>query len=253
MFSFRNHKDKAKIGALVVNEEGDIKPIYVHNDMDGYKIPNPFSEYEAKSDEMILPTMEGKGGYFNFYCSGPSGSGKSYAIQRMIKLRQKYHKDDRPIITFNPNPDDYQDLETKQVDLSVLEEGDLPDISEFADSIIIFDDVFYIANRNIKKKVIDFMNEVLTTGRHHNISSFITSHVPADGPNTKHCINESNCLMLFRGGNAAQKRYIYETKIGIDDKKKINDLVKNKSRYVMVHKHFPKYIVTKDKVEMVDD
>lgn len=253
MLSLKNYQDKAKIGALVINEEGDIKPIYIHNDMDGYAIPSPMTKYEAKSNEMILPTMAGKGGYFNFYCSGPCGSGKSYAIQRLIKIRQKFHKDNRQIITFNPCPDDYQDLDAKQINLEVLEEGDLPDISEFADSIIIFDDIFYIANRTIRKKVIDFMNEVLTTGRHHNISCFITSHIPADNQNTKHVINEANCIMLFRGGNAAQKRYIYETKVGIDDKKRVNDLVKNKSRYVMVHKHFPKYIVTKDFIEMVDD
>lgn len=264
MLSFKQYKDKSgkkfgKEAALVKDEEDYVKPIFIHNDLDGYKIPNPMESYQAEPGEMILPATCGNKGFFNFYTFGPCGSGKSYAIERLLKIRQQYFNDKRKIYTFNPCPDDYQWLKTKgqapviEIPLRDLEECDVPPIEEFANSIIIFDDVFYIADRSVRKKVIDFMNEVLTTGRHYGpISTFITAHVGADGPVTKHCINEATHIMLFRGGNAAQKKYIYETKIGIDDKKKIQELTKDKGRYVLVHTNFPKYIITTKAIEIVD-
>ena len=59
------------------------------------------------------------------------------------------------------------------------------DIKEFADSVIIFDDVDVLTNKKIREEVYKIMNQGLEIGRHYRINMVITNHLPSNGKETR--------------------------------------------------------------------
>ena len=121
--------------------------------------------------------------------------------------------------------------------------NDIIDISELKDSLVIFDDVDSLKGIQ-KKKVWELMSNILTMGRHHNISCLITYHVITAGLDTKIILNESHFIVCFPStmGNGAA-RYLFDKYLGLDNKE-IKRIKKLKTRWVCVMKSYPKVIIS---------
>ena len=127
------------------------------------------------------------------YITGCSGSGKSTYTRKFIEQLKKAKKD-IPIYLFSALPDDESLDSVKplriQLDESLIE--DPIDIKEFADSVVLFDDIDVIPDKKIRETVYKIMNMGLEIGRHYKINMVITSHLPTNGRDTRRILNEAS-------------------------------------------------------------
>ena len=71
------------------------------------------------------------------------------------------------------------------------------DIKEFADTVVIFDDIDVLTNKKIREKAYKIMNQGLESGRHYRINMVITNHLPSNGKDTRRFLNESSSFTAF--------------------------------------------------------
>ena len=180
------------------------------------------------------------------YITGQSGSGKSYYTKDYAQTYQKmYPKNEVYLISA------VQDVSTidkikklRKIDIfkPVFLEVDVP-LEEFKDSLVIFDDVDSISNKTLKKKVWQIMSDILTMGRHYNISAIITYHVATAGNETKLILNESQSITIFPSASGGRTlRYLLDQYLGLD-KKQIERIKKLDSRYCTIVKSYPKVVL----------
>ena len=112
------------------------------------------------------------------------------------------------------------------------------DIKEFADTVVIFDDIDVLTNKKIREEVYKIMNQGLEIGRHYRINMVVTNHLPSNGKETRRILNESSSFTFFIHSSNAKNRYFLENYVGID-KKMINYFKKQNTRAVTMFKHFP--------------
>jgi len=182
------------------------------------------------------------------YIFGQSGSGKSYYVYLFAMNYKKLYKKN-PIYVFSTLESDKEGLDRiPNIKRIALNEEFLNDeivpIEEFKNSLIIFDDVDNIASKPLKKKLWSYMNSMLQTGRHFNISMCITFHVSASGHETKMIINEATSITYFPAtiGNRNLK-YMLDSYLGLD-KQQILKIKKLNSRWITVVKSYPKVILS---------
>ena len=132
------------------------------------------------------------------YITGCSGSGKSTYTRKFIEQLKKAKKD-IPIYLFSALPDDESLDSVKplriQLDESLIE--DPIDIKEFADSVVLFDDIDVIPDKKIREAVYEIMNMGLEIGRHYKINMVITNHLPTNGRDTRRILNEASSFTYF--------------------------------------------------------
>ena len=88
------------------------------------------------------------------YITGPSGSGKSTFVREYIEQYKKVLKD-REVYLFSSLPDDpsLDDIEPKRIRLDSSIYEDPVSMEEFANSVVIFDDVDVLSNKQIRNAV----------------------------------------------------------------------------------------------------
>lgn len=187
------------------------------------------------------------------YIAGPTESGKSYFVKNYLLQLRKVHPE-MPIYVFS-DVDEDEEIDaipnTTRIPLTedILYEPLKPD--DFRDSICLFDDVDSIQNKKIYAQIQGFRDALLRRGRHENISTLITSHMMTNYKDTRVILNECNSLVFFpRSGAANAIKYTLKTYVGMDaeDIKKIMILP---SRWVMVNKTYPIYVLYEKGVYLV--
>jgi hypothetical protein len=177
------------------------------------------------------------------YIFGSTGSGKSVFCVKFAKQYQKMF--DNPVYLIS-NIDEDKEID-KIEDLiripieDIIQNKITP--QSIHDSLVIFDDVDSIPDKKISLIIEKLRDQLLTTGRHFNITCLITSHLGANFNKTKIPINESGFVVIFpRGGNHVHIHRILHDYSGIDRKQedKINKL---NSRWVFIHKNYPSYVI----------
>ena len=63
---------------------------------------------------------------------------------------------------------------------------------EFANSVMIFDDIDVISDKKIRGEVYKILNKVLEIGRHYKITALVTNHLPTNGKDTRRILTESH-------------------------------------------------------------
>lgn len=178
---------------------------------------------------------------------GASGSGKSHYVKNYIKEYKNTYKD-REIYMFSNlcYDDTLKDIKMNRIKIDETLINDPIHISEFQDSMVIFDDVDAMAKK-LKIAVYEIMKEILNQGRHFNIEVIITSHM-ANGPELKSILNEVSYFVYFIHACTRQTHYVLENYIGIDKKdiKKIKSL--GNSRWAMIHKNYPPFFMTEHNI-----
>ena len=89
-----------------------------------------------------------------------------------------------------PNDESLDDIEPKRVLLNEsMHENPIP-IKEFANSVIILDDVDLISNKRIQDDVYNLPNQVLELGRQFKITCLMTNRLPSNRNDTRRILNE---------------------------------------------------------------
>ena len=181
------------------------------------------------------------------YITGQSGSGKSYYTKDYATIYQKmFPKND--VFLFSA----VQDVSTidkikglKKINIfkpEFLEIEKIP-LEEFQNSLVIFDDIDSIASKVIKKKVWNVMSDILTMGRHFNISAVVTYHVATAGMETKLILNESQSITIFPSASGGRTlKYLLDSYLGLD-KRQIEQIKKLDSRWVTILRLFPRVVI----------
>ncbi len=193
-----------------------------------------------------------------FACFGPSGSGKSYYIGKMLEEFREYEKEHKlkpkDIFIFSRVDKDSSFDEEKlkpvfriQTSGQKNEEAIIDNIPEphmFNDSLVIFDDITTISNKRVRDIVKCLSDKILETGRHHSITGFWTNHIIRDKNNTKHIHNEATSLTFFPQSNFnAVEAYFKDiqgfTKRDIEKLKRISE----NSRWITLLKSYPNMVL----------
>lgn len=205
-------------------------------------------------DESFFPvckTFEDEEKNERMYICGESGCGKSYnMIRKYTELfHQKYPKS--KILLFSSKLedralDDLKYIERVNIDedivnnpLSVLE---LSGLSK--PLLTIFDDIEDFPNKKITKEIQRLRDEIMRNGRSSGIYILYTHHDPCNYKDTKSQIFEATSIATFpkQSGDGAYN-YLYDKKLHLD-KNIIKSINKTKSKFVLINKGNPKYILS---------
>lgn len=198
------------------------------------------------SDEITVGKDEELSYYPNFdtereiiLACGPSGSGKSYFIGKYVqKYTSKKKENDYLVISLvlEDKALDKYDPERPQLD-------ELPEIDEIPDSLIVFDDTESIPDKKLLTGVNALRDQILTIGRHSNISCLLTQHNIQNGHKSRTLLNETHGIVIFpRAGGTYQIKQYLKIYLGLSTSK-IDRILKLPSRWVFIMKQYPNFVL----------
>jgi Cdc6-like AAA superfamily ATPase len=180
------------------------------------------------------------------YVTGASGSGKSYFTKQYAdQYRKIYPKREIYLISSLSDDSSIDSIKNlRRIKLSPAFLGEDIQATDFKDSLVIFDDCEALTDKRMKVKVQSILNQLLTIGRHHNISVCNLTHSACNGSETKLILNESNTITIFPHGLGGRSlKYLLDQYLGLD-KHQIKKLKKLKSRWVTIIKGYPMVVLS---------
>jgi molybdopterin converting factor small subunit len=222
-----------------------------------YRIP----EYEPDEKIEILPTKNTE----NIYVVGPNGSGKSWIIGMYAR---RFHKmfPNKPIILFCRRADDpaYDDVPRTEIVLDSTELAakgktieDITDqiaessksIRNFANSLVIFDDVDNLTDKKLLRAVHALCADLLSNGRKEGISVIYVSHIMLNAHQTRAILNEASKVYFFpqSSGTRGIGRFLKEY-AGLENDQVKEILSIDDSRWVMISRVAPRYIASEKSI-----
>jgi len=178
------------------------------------------------------------------YCSGKSGSGKSYFVMQYCK---EYHKmfPKNEIILFSSltsdagSLDKINNLKKMRLDEKFMNDPEVEDIEYYKDCMVIFDDVDCIGDKLVHKKLNRILSKILEVGRHCKVSCCYTSHLACKGFETRTILNESHYIVYFPMGTPPRiSNNLLENYVGLD-KKQITTIKDIESRWICIFNQTP--------------
>lgn len=219
----------------------DIKKMY-HELM---KLINETKNKEIKLyDSYIVPVFDPNKERSIFYISGISGCGKSRLTSKLCVVYHKMYPKNKIYLfsqkEIDPAYDDKQYIERIKIDESLY--GDPIKCNELKNSLVIFDDIDCVANKNIEKELDRLRDMILQQGRSYYISFIYISHMTNNYKQTRLILCECTHLVLFpKCTHTYALGYCLGKYFGFDksDIKKIQSLPTD---WVTIHKN-PRYIL----------
>ena len=209
-FEKSSQKQYITYGDYTKDEDGkDI--LEIEKEVDGKQyslVPTIYEEYEPTGEEMIEIS----------YIYGPNRSGKTYYAAEYVKEWKKIFKD-WPIYLFSRRDkdkilDDIEGVERVIIDESLITEP--LSMTDFSHSLVIFDDVDTITNKEICSSIQKLRDDIMETGRQKMIYVINTSHLGMNYLKTRTVLNEANSYTLFpRKGNYEHNFKILQNKMGM--------------------------------------
>lgn len=188
-----------------------------------------------------------------WYIAGASGSGKSYKAkelgeyyaklypQRDIYLVSKLGADEGTLDKMTPKP--------KRINIESLIE-DYPDLEEFKDCMVIFDD-YDTFTGPAEKVVTKLIDDLATMGRHTNTTMLCLSHYLTNYKKTRLLLNEATHIIVYPMATSYHAlSYLLKTHIGMS-KEDVKDL-KKMGRWVCIYKHYPQWLVASNTARILN-
>jgi hypothetical protein len=231
-------KDGIKLCLVKKKNDDSKKPktLYLSDNMNS---PGSFLNYNCSDDEELVVLPDDSSERECVCMLARSGAGKSYQAFLYIKgwLAQKKNKG-KPVILFSSLTEDKtldkigSRLKRIKLNMEFLNKGVSLDL--FKNSLVVFDDVDVISDKNIRKKVLKIQAAILQIGRHSGISCISTSHSFCS-PDNKITINESSKFYLYPTvGIPRGLEYLLENYRGLT-KIQIKKLKRNHGRFICIH------------------
>jgi hypothetical protein len=259
-----NFEQVGKIVAIIKDEtegskkEKKSKPsqeLYVCDNKKAKEVRHPETEIQLQDGYRLQYAVDKNIERQIVYIAGASGSGKSHWCRQFIG---EYHKayPSRPVYMLSALTEDttLDKLSCiKRIKLSPEFLEDELKSADFADSLMIFDDCDTIANRKLRKKVLEIQSDILSTGRHYNVSCLVTTHTPCAGLDSKLILNECHSCVIFPAGLGGRaKSYLLETYLGLD-KLQIRKLKDIDSRSICFIKGYPQVVLAERNAYILTD
>jgi hypothetical protein len=176
--------------------------------------------------------------------AGPSGSGKStYSAQYIKKYKRAFPKNE--FVLFSRKPEDaiLDELNPIRIKLDQSLVDDPVTLEELKDTLVLFDDIDTIPEKDIKKAVKDIQNDILEVGRSYHITCICTSHQICNYNETRILLNECTQFVFFpRAGGTHHITRFLKVYAGLS-KKEIQKILKLPSRWVLLNRTYPNYIM----------
>lgn len=190
------------------------------------------------------------------YIAGPSGSGKSTLAAKYIETYKKLFPQN-PVIIFSRKDSDPVLDKLKPlrfiIDESIVTEP-IDIIKELpGGGCILFDDCNTFQDDKIKKAVAKLMHDILEIGRSMGIYCIVTSHLinPNERKDSRTIWNEAHTITIFpKSGNRHGMVYALKNYCGFDNKQ-INKILSLPSRWVLIGKQFPNYVLHEKGAELI--
>ena len=187
---------------------------------------------------------------------GQSGSGKSWYLNEYMKNYKKAYKNKRPIYWFSNIKEDKSINEklVKRVELNdswKTEPLSCDDLGKEG-CLACFDDIEMIKDKVIRNEVFKFVNEILTTGRHFNISCALIVHYANNKPYLRDFLNECHTFTFFPRSMNRGTKYLLENYMGVDNDE-IKKIKKLESRWITVYKNYPNCVLGERNLFMLAD
>jgi Cdc6-like AAA superfamily ATPase len=135
------------------------------------------------------------------------GSGKTELAKYMSDVYHKNNPNNRVIVLCGIK-DLYNDLPyAKVIDLKLIEEEEnnkkkndysgMPDVSDFKDSLVIFDDTEQYPNPKVESMLYQLCNVIAQNGRNYNTSMICILHQINKGKHSSTLIREADTIIIF--------------------------------------------------------
>jgi len=212
---------------------------------------------EDDNDELSQGIMVERGSHISYYpdpskrhnilITGKSGSGKSTIASDIM---QKYHTEnpDNEVFLISAIPFDlaFDNFKyVKRIDIPKLVTDPIDVMGELNDCMVIMDDLESLEKKELAA-IIQLKKEILTKGRHNNISFMDVQHLLYDGQKTKLSLLESE-VVLFHTNTREQPLYFLTKKGGLS-KHQADLVMQTKSRWVMfISEYFLPIILTENR------
>lgn len=233
----------------LVGESGLGKALYeriLHDDRTDTSINLP-----DDSTLSVLPSPDPKKREV-FYIAGASGSGKSYFAKGVAELYRKLHPSREVYLISKLEEDNTLDKMTpppKRINIQTLID-DYPDLDEFQDCCVIFDDYDTFTGQ-AEKVVHKLIDDLATMGRHTNTTMLCLSHYLTNYKKTRLLLNEATHIVVYPMATSFHAlSYLLKTHIGMtrDD---CRDL-KKQGRWVCLHKNYPQFLISAHHARMLN-
>jgi hypothetical protein len=178
------------------------------------------------------------------YVPAPSGSGKSTFIGEYLKQLRILYPNRKIVIFSRVEHDEPLDRFKNMERVELVEfSKSPPEVENFKNDILIFDDIDTILNKAIVRVLRNFRDDVLEVGRHFNITCISTSHIITNFHATRTLINEAQAIVVFpKGGSFGQIKGFLDRYMGFD-KELIETIRLMPTRWIYIHKEYPQYII----------
>jgi hypothetical protein len=180
-----------------------------------------------------------------WYICGQSGSGKSYIARNLAEYYKKLFPEREIYLISKLNEDETLDKmkigKPKRINIqSILD--DYPDINEFKDCMIIFDDYDTIDGK-LGKVIHQLIDDLAIQGRHSNTTMVLCSHFLTNYKKTRLIINETTHFVVYpQSTSHSALKYLLGNHLGLDKDDIIN--LKKLGRWVCVSKNYPQYLIS---------
>jgi hypothetical protein len=227
------------------------------------KVCNLKTLYDIATDNEInpLPTLKRQ----VIYIAGAQDSGKSYRVMQYIHFWRKLFPERKIVMisrldhdeTFSRSP--HGDMEKCMIRmkpaLSWLTQRF--DLADFKDCLVVFDDIVssnwdntetnpkkcVANNKLIQAYIRDLCIDMVQNGRHHNTHVIITNHDLYDNQNTTKLLKDATDFIIFPSTTGSHHlNYFLRNYVGLL-KKQIQKILAIRSRWILIHKNSPKYIM----------
>jgi hypothetical protein len=236
--------------AMIMTDDKKSKSSQIISLDDSNQAKQSFNEFTLKDPKQRFQVVgDPKRERDIIYISGRSGSGKSYFIKDYVNNYYKMIHKKRPVYLFSalkedPTIDQIKGLLKINLSNDFLADEEIS-IADFANSCVIFDDSDTLKSKPIRDKVNHILDEILTTGRHFNITALITKHCPTNGQDTKLILAESHQFVIFPSGLGNRSlKYLLDNYLGLD-RDQVKKIKTQKSRWVCINRAtFPLSVVS---------
>jgi len=198
----------------------------------------------------VLPPIDAKNRSV-FYIAGQSGSGKSYFAKGIAEYYHKLFPTRGIYLISKLNDDETLDALKflKRINIQSFVD-DYPDLSEFRDSLCIFDD-YDVLTGDAGAVVQKIINDLCTLGRHERTSLCLCTHYLTNYSKTRLILNESQYVVVYPLSTSYyQLKYLLQNYVGVeqDDLKRYKKLG---SRWLCFRRGFPSYMISQRSAELL--
>jgi hypothetical protein len=209
----------------------------------------PATTYKTRLNEIIsiLPSDTPD----RIYIAGASGVGKSsFSAQFVLEYHIKYPENKIYMYSthqaehaYSRLPIEYQELKTLLPDSTPPP----PTVQDFKNSLVLFDDVDNLQDKNLQNAVNGLQSDLLANGRKYHVSVMIIAHQLMNYKQTRNILSECYRVVFFPQSSKYHVNRYLKTYAGIQ-KSDIDRIMNTRSRWICLQTTVPNIVMAEHDV-----